>query len=255
MKKLPVILTSFGNRKGSSEVRAYLEKRFKAKFPDCEFYWALGSHHFQKLEDPLLPPSPQSILQRLHEEGHKRAVIQSLHIAPAGEYHKLVALSEKAPLQVEISPPLLACEEDCKMASLALSEEMHALSEDTAALLILHGSAHEGGKVFHDMGKIFMKTWGKRAFYGLLEEKNSCPAMVERIRDAGFSKVFFMPFMLASSYHLEKDVLGRKNSWKALFEKHKIRVSIQNGMMGSKAEIADIFLQHLEKTIHARKVI
>lgn len=248
MKKTPVILTSFGNRKGSSEVRAYLEDRFRREFPACEFHWALGSHFLQKLADPCLPPSPEKLLRQLHEEGHEKAVIQSLHIAPAAEYYKLVAISAQAPLVVRVSLPLLACRKDCKTAALTIQEMKH-LPDNTAAVLLLHGSSHQGGEIFHQMGEIFTETWGEHAFYGVLEGMPDKVVLAEKIREAGFSGILLIPFMLAPSYHLERDLLGGKNSWKAFFDEKHMQVDILDTGIGLRPGIFDIFRNHLAKTL------
>lgn len=248
MQKTPVILTSFGTRKGGTEVRNYLESRFRENFPDCEFYWAQSSRSFLNPENPSAAPSPQTLLHQLHEQGHKKVLIQSLHIAPATEYHKLTALCDQTPMQVRISPPLLSNREDCEKAARAL-KMIQELPEDVAAFLVLHGSSHEGGEIFHRMGGIFMEVWGKRAFYSVLEGNPSGFVSVQNIKRAGFSKIFLLPFMLDSEYHLKKDILAGKNSLKSLFEMQNLRITVHHKPVGLHPEIVSIFLAHLKKTL------
>jgi sirohydrochlorin cobaltochelatase len=246
--RIPVILTAFGTQKDSQEVRDFLEARFREAFPQCDFHWAFASRSVQQHRTSHTPPPPELILRQLADAGHPCALIQSLHMVCAAEFHKLAALRRNAPLRTGLGLPLLASVEDCHQAALTLDEAAQ-LPEDTALVLALHGSIHPGGAFFHLFGKIFMETWGKRAFYGMIEGAPGKEEVARKVFEAGFTKAHILPFTLVKGRHFEEDLMGETNSWRKTFLAMGLTPDIPSRPMGLRPGIARIFCQHLEKAL------
>lgn len=246
--RIPVILTAFGARQNTLEVRFFIENHFKKNFPQCDFHWAFASRSVQKHSDNDTPPSPERLLKQLADLGHDSAILQSLHVVCAAEFHKLIPICQAAPLNVPLGLPLLASLEDCQTAALAMDAVAH-LPEDMAVVLALHGSSHPGGAFFHLLGKLFMETWGERAFYGMIEGQPDRIKTAKKIRAAGFSRAAILPFTLVTGQHFEKDLMGEKNSWYSAFLEEGIAPAIHPQGIGLRPKIVDIFCRHLRKAL------
>ncbi|MCW7754945.1 sirohydrochlorin cobaltochelatase [Desulfobotulus sp. H1] len=251
MSRTPVILTAFGTRNKTKETTDFIENYFRKTFPSCEFHWAFSARSVQKNRHQGTPPPPEKVLQELADQGHSGAVIQSLHVVCAAEFHKLIPLCRNAPLATQLSLPLLASVEDCRAAACALKPAVESLASDTAAVLALHGSSHPGGTLFHLMGRIFMETCGDRAFFGMIEGEPGKEAIARRIGKAGFTKAHIFPFTLITGIHVEKDLAGPEDSWKTAFLAAGITPAIDCRSLGRHPAILDIFGSHLRKTLDA----
>ncbi|TWI75396.1 sirohydrochlorin cobaltochelatase [Desulfobotulus alkaliphilus] len=248
MNRVPVILTAFGTRENTRRVRDFLEAHFRKNFPDCDFHWAFAARSVQKNKNPDTPPSPEEILQRLADQGQQKAVLQSLHVVCAAEFHKLIPLCRKAPLDTRLSLPLLASMEDCRAAALAMDGPA-GLDHDTAAVLALHGSSHPGGALFHLMGKTFREVWGNQAFYGMIEGEPGAMGTAAAIKKAGFSKAVVFPFTLVTGRHFSEDLAGKTNSWRSTFREAGIPAEFHPEGIGMNPAIGDIFCAHLRNAL------
>lgn len=244
----PVILAAFGTTAKAKATYAALEKRFSKRFPNLSFSWAFGSRFVQKHAKDAPPPTPETAVANCVAKGHKEVILQSLHVTCAAEFHRLTSLAASAPVPVTVGLPLLASEADCHKAVAALGS-WEDLPTDTAVVVIIHGTRHPAGALFHLFGRIFCEKNKGRGFFGMLEGEPDRKQVSEMVEKAGFKKAFLVPFTLVAGRHLEKDIAGPANSWKTAFAAKGITTTIHKEGIGMHPAIADLFCDHLEMAL------
>jgi cobalamin biosynthesis Co2+ chelatase CbiK len=102
-------------------------------------------------------------------------------------------------------------------------ESMEAAAEDGVAFVFMgHGTSHTA-KVTYSQMQTQMETLGfENAFIGTVEgepEDTACEAVIEKIAEAGFTKVVLRPLMVVAGDHANNDMAGDdEDSWKSQFE-------------------------------------
>lgn len=200
-------------------------------------------------------------------------VVQSLHIAPGSEFHRLARLiqelkdiREKSGFQaLEIGLPLLASLEDCMRVSKALipefqkvkvegqvEEQNHASSADpgkVAYVLMGHGTNHPADSVYSMMAKVLERDQNN-VFMGTLEGFPGIDEVILQTIRSGAKKVKLMPFLLVVGGHAMEDLAGDSpNSWKSAFERVGFQTELSLKGLGNIEDIVNIFVEHTRKAV------
>lgn len=217
--------------------------------------------------------SPVASLIELRDKGYKKMVVQSLHIAPGSEFHRLARLiqelkddREESGLQaLEIGLPLLASLEDCMRVSKALlpefqkvkvegqvEEQNHASSADpgeVAYVLMGHGTNHPADSVYSMMAKVLERDHDN-VFMGTLEGFPGIDEVILQTIRSGAKRVWLMPFLLVVGGHAIEDLAGDSpNSWKSAFERVGFQTELNLKGLGDIEDIVDIFVEHTRKAV------
>lgn len=221
--------------------------------------------------------SPLISLTKLRDKGYKKMVVQSLHIAPGSEFHRLARLiqelkdgREESGFQaLETGLPLLASLEDCTSVSRALrpefqrikvegnvegqvEEQNHASLTDpgeVAYILMGHGTNHPADSVYSMMAKVLERDH-KNVFIGTLEGFPGIDEVILQTIRSGVKRVMLMPFLLVVGGHAIEDLAGDSpNSWRSAFERVGFQTELNLKGLGDIEDIVNIFVEHTRKAV------
>lgn len=276
-----ISLTAYGSL-NLQAIHSYekIKSAYNQAFPEAGIQLAFTSEFVRrKLSEKqgIFFHSPVTSLKELRDEGYKKIVIQSLHIAPGSEFHGLARMihelkdcREESGFQaLEIGMPLLANLEDCMRVSKALlpefqriqvegnvkrqvEEQNHAGStdpEEVAFVLMGHGTNHPADSVYSMMAKVLERDH-KNVFMGTLEGFPGIDDVILQTNRSEAKRVRLMPFLLVVGGHAQEDLAGDSaNSWKSAFERVGFQTEVSLKGLGDIEDIVDIFVEHTRKAV------
>ncbi len=213
----------------------------------------------------------EQALERAAANGVKELVIQPTHLMHGAEYDELTqAVDNFRDMfeSVEIAEPLLgevgadasvvnADKETVAKAVVQTAVEaagydsIEAAAEDGTAFVFMgHGTSH-AAKVTYSQMQTQMEDLGfNNVFIGTVEgepEETSCEAVIEKVREAGYTKVVLRPLMVVAGDHANNDMAGEdEDSWVSQFEATGAfeKVDTQIAGLGSIPAVQEIYVQH-----------
>ena len=119
-----------------------------------------------------------------------------------------------------------------------------------------HGTAHVA-KVSYSQMQAQMENLGyDNVFIGTVEgepEDTACEAVIDKVAEAGYTKVILRPLMVVAGDHANNDMAGDDDdSWKSMFNASGKfdSVDTQIAGLGSIADIEKIYVQHTADAIN-----
>ena len=213
----------------------------------------------------------EQALERAAANGVKELVIQPTHLMHGAEYDELTqAVDNFRDMfeSVEIAEPLLgevgadasvvnADKETVAKAVVQTAVEaagydsIEAAAEDGTAFVFMgHGTSH-AAKVTYSQMQTQMEDLGfNNVFIGTVEgepEETSCEAVIEKVREAGYTNVVLRPLMVVAGDHANNDMAGEdEDSWVSQFEATGAfeKVDTQIAGLGSIPAVQEIYVQH-----------
>ena len=251
--KPPVLVTAFGTTDKAFDTYEYMDKLFRQSFNDISIFWAYSSRFVrvkrnkengQNIKDPV------QVLKELQNDGHKWAVVQSLHIISGHEFQRLVTEALKLDIRISFGLPLLTSVHDYQETASAM-ESLIPASKDEAIVFVGHGTDHPAWTSYPVFEEFLRKEYGPRVFTGVLEGYPGIDETIEKVEAHGFKKVNIIPFMLVAGMHFNKELTKNDDSWQKRFEKRGIKVNVVNQGIGRIEKINDIFSRHISEAINA----
>lgn len=236
---IPIILTAFGTTSSAIESYTHIENMLKPMLGDQPLYWSYSSRMVTtalKKECNLTVKTIPQILDDLIEQGYDRAVVQSLHLFPGYEFHKTVLLSRQDRIHCAVGTPLLTSYYDYKQLASLLKPQCEA-HQDSAILLIGHGTDHPTWTSYAALEKVLRQELGENLYVGVVEKFPHCDHLVQQIKEDGYKQVYMLPLFLVAGLHYKRDMIGDNNSWKNRLEKagmtvtsHPHGIALLNGL-------------------------
>ena len=135
-------------------------------------------------------------------------------------------------------------------------DDVAAAAEDGTAFVFMgHGTAHVA-KVSYSQMQTTMETLGyTNVFVGTVEgepEDTSCEAVIEKVKEAGFTKVVLRPLMVVAGDHANNDMAGDdEDSWLSQFKAADCfdSVDTQIAGLGEIGDIQQIYIDHAQAAI------
>lgn len=213
----------------------------------------------------------EQALERAAANGVKELVIQPTHLMHGAEYDELTqAVDNYRDMfeSVEIAEPLLgevgadasvvnAVKETVAKAVVQTAVEaagydsIEAAAEDGTAFVFMgHGTSHAAKVTYSQMQTQMEELGFNNVFIGTVEgepEETSCEAVIEKVREAGYTKVVLRPLMVVAGDHANNDMAGEdEDSWVSQFEASGAfeKVDTQIAGLGSIPAVQEIYVQH-----------
>ncbi len=249
--KPPIVLSAFGTSSKALETYSFIDSIIKARFAGHEVVWAYTSRMIkQKLaqESNVQIKHPDAVLKKLYEKGHKRAVVQSMHLICGHEFYKLTDEARSAKIHTSIGMPLLTSCDDYKNVSLALSIDEY-LQENEAVVLVGHGTQHHAWTSYPALENILKQNYGPDVHIGVIDTKFPKIHLIEKIDRTGAKQIILLPFMLVAGMHLKRDLTGSEDSWQNAFNAKNIFVKIEKQGIGYNKKIIEIFINHIQDAL------
>ena len=232
-------------------------------------------NHVQARDDEKID-NMQQALDRAVANGVKNLVVQPTHLMHGAEYDEMNELLDRykdkfegiavaEPLLGEVGDDATVINADKEAVAKAITAEavkaasyddVTAAAEDGTAFVFMgHGTAHVA-KVSYSQMQTTMETLGyTNVFVGTVEgepEDTSCEAVIEKVKEAGFTKVVLRPLMVVAGDHANNDMAGDdEDSWLSQFKAADCfdSVDTQIAGLGEIGDIQQLYIDHAQAAI------
>ena len=256
-----------------------IEDALQEAYPDWSVRRAFTAqiiiNHVQARDDEKID-NMQQALDRAVANGVKNLVVQPTHLMHGAEYDEMNELLDQykdkfegiavaEPLLGEVGDDATVINADKEAVAKAITAEavktagyddVAAAAEDGTAFVFMgHGTAHVA-KVSYSQMQTTMETLGyTNVFIGTVEgepEDTSCEAVIEKVKEAGFTKVVLRPLMVVAGDHANNDMAGDdEDSWLSQFKAADCfdSVDTQIAGLGEIGDIQQIYIDHAQAAI------
>ena len=264
-----LLVVSFGtsfNGSRAADIKG-IEDALQAAYPDWSVRRAFTAqiiiNHVQARDGEKIDNMDQA-LDRAVANGVKNLVVQPTHLMHGAEYDEMceaveqyrdkfdsVAIAE--PLLGEVGEDATVINADKEAVAAAITAEAvktagyddaaAAAADGTAFVFMGHGTSHTA-KVSYSQMQTAMQTLGyDNVFIGTVEgepEDTACDAVIEKVKEAGYTKVILRPLMVVAGDHANNDMAGADDdSWLSQFNAADCFASVDTQIAGL-GEIGDI---------------
>ena len=264
-----LLVVSFGTSYNDSRVNDIksIEDALQEAYPDWSVRRAFTAqiiiNHIQARDGEKIDNMDQA-LDRAVANGVKNLVVQPTHLMHGAEYDEMceaveqyrdkfdsVAIAE--PLLGEVGEDATVINDDKEAVAAAITAEAvktagyddaaAAAADGTAFVFMGHGTSHTA-KVSYSQMQTAMQTLGyDNVFIGTVEgepEDTACDAVIEKVKEAGYTKVILRPLMVVAGDHANNDMAGADDdSWLSQFNAADCFESVDTQIAGL-GEIGDI---------------
>lgn len=272
-----ILVVSFGTSFNDSRVKDIggIEKALQTAYPDWfvrrAFTAQIIINHIQARDGEKIDNMDQA-LSRAVDNGVKNLIVQPTHLMHGAEYDELTEAVNKYQDSfdsVKIAEPLLGevgsdetqVNDDKKTVAEAITEAAYtedgydsleaAADDGTAFVFMGHGTSHEAAITYDQMQTQMSNLGYANVFIGTVEGKpadTECQAVIDKVKDAGYSKVVLRPLMVVAGDHANNDMAGQDDpdSWynRFLDSGNFDSVSCQIEGLGEIPAIEDLYTAH-----------
>ena len=279
-----ILVVSFGTSFNDSRAEDIggIEKAIAAAFSEWSVRRAFTAqiiiNHIQARDGEFIDNMDQA-LERAVDNGVKQLVVQPTHLMQGAEYDELCEAVERYADKFEyvaVAEPLLgevgesaesvnADKETVAKAlaaeavSLAGYEDLAAAAEDKTAFVFMgHGTSHTAAVTYSQMQSQFKDLGMDNVFVGTVEGKpaeTECSAVIEAVKEAGYTKVILRPLMVVAGDHANNDMAGEDDpeSWLNMFIDSGAFESVETQIegLGRIEKVQQIYVEHTNEVIGA----
>ncbi len=276
-----LLVVSFGtsfNGSRAADIKG-IEDALQAAYPDWSVRRAFTAqiiiNHVQARDGEKIDNMDQA-LDRAVANGVKNLVVQPTHLMHGAEYDEMceaveqyrdkfdsVAIAE--PLLGEVGEDATVINADKEAVAAAITAEAvktagyddaaAAAADGTAFVFMGHGTSHTA-KVSYSQMQTAMQTLGyDNVFIGTVEgepEDTACDAVIEKVKEAGYTKVILRPLMVVAGDHANNDMAGEDaDSWLSQFKASGAFDSIdcQIAGLGGIEDVQKLYVAHTKAAI------
>lgn len=232
-----------------------IEAQIRAAFPEYQVYRAFTSSIVIRLlkRRGIEVDTPEEALDNLIRDGISEVIVQPTHIIDGEEVEKLkrVCMGKEALFdRLKITAPLLSGTEDFKEVIRIMAGVYGNVPEDTAVVLVGHGSRHGANSAYPALDYIFKEQGHSRFFIGTVESYPDGDTVLKLVRNAGYKKVLLAPLLLVAGDHAKNDIAGDEaDSWKSRFESAGLPVTVSLRGLGEYPEIQALYAAHTREAM------
>ena len=276
-----ILVVSFGTSYNDSRVEDIkgIEDALKESYPDWSVRRAFTAqiiiNHVQARDGEFID-NMQQALDRAVENGVKNLVVKPTHLMNGAEYDEMMealeeyqdnfeAVAVAEPLLGEVGDDATVINEDKEAVAKAVTdaaiadagyESMEKAAEDGAAFVFLgHGTSHTAKVSYSQMQTQLENLGYVNAFVGTVEgepEDTACESVIEKVKEAGYTKVILRPLMVVAGDHANNDMAGaEEDSWKSMFEatENFESVEAQIAGLGRIDAVKQIYVDHTKAAV------
>lgn len=245
-----VILTAFGTSTQARTTYDHLHGLITPQFPDCQLHWTYTSpvirRNINKNGASHIYSLPELISQ-LNGGSKNQIVIQSMHVLPGHEFHRMVSEGQQLSIPNAIGMPLLSTPDDYHRVSDCLLPLM-ASNKKRAVVILGHGTTHPCWTAYPALERTLRKRAGSHIFVEALENYPYSGTAIDDIIASGYQEILLIPFLMVAGMHFLRDISGNSpQSWESLCSQNNIRLYLHDQGLGMLPGIADIFSDHIRQ--------
>ena len=271
-----LLVVSFGTSFNDSRVEDIggIEKALIEANPDWSVRRAFTAqiiiNHVQARDGEKIDNVDQA-LDRAVANGVKNLVVQPTHLMHGAEYGELVealdnykdkfeTVTVAEPLLGEVGSDATVVNDDKAKVAEAITAEavktagfdsLDTAKEDGTAFVFMgHGTSHTAKVSYSQMATQMSELGYENVFIGTVEgepEETACEAVIEAVKEAGYTKVVLRPLMVVAGDHANNDMAGDdEDSWKSMFNASGAFESVdcQIAGLGGIEAIQQIYVDH-----------
>ena len=276
-----LLVVSFGTSFNNSRVEdiSGIEKALIEAYPDWSVRRAFTAqiiiNHVQARDGEKIDNVEQA-LDRAVANGVKNLVVQPTHLMHGAEYDELVdaldsykdkfeTVTVAEPLLGEVGADATVVNDDKANVAEAITAEavktagfdsLDAAKEDGTAFVFMgHGTSHSAKVSYSQMATQMSDLGYDNVFIGTVEgepEETACEAVIEAVKEAGYTKVVLRPLMVVAGDHANNDMAGDdEDSWKSMFNASGAFESVdcQIAGLGGINAIQQIYVAHTKAAL------
>lgn len=276
-----LLVVSFGTSFNNSRVEDIggIEKALIEAYPDWSVRRAFTAqiiiNHVQARDGEKIDNVEQA-LDRAVANGVKNLVVQPTHLMHGAEYDELVdaldsykdkfeTVTVAEPLLGEVGADAIVVNDDKANVAEAITAEavktagfdsLDAAKEDGTAFVFMgHGTSHSAKISYSQMATQMSDLSYDNVFIGTVEgepEETACEAVIEAVKEAGYTKVVLRPLMVVAGDHANNDMAGDdEDSWKSMFNASGAFESVdcQIAGLGEIDAIQQIYVAHTKAAL------
>jgi len=276
-----LLVVSFGTSFNNSRVEDIggIEKALIEAYPDWSVRRAFTAqiiiNHVQARDGEKIDNVEQA-LDRAVANGVKNLVVQPTHLMHGAEYDELVdaldsykdkfeTVTVAEPLLGEVGADAIVVNDDKANVAEAITAEavktagfdsLDAAKEDGTAFVFMgHGTSHSAKISYSQMATQMSDLGYDNVFIGTVEgepEETACEAVIEAVKEAGYTKVVLRPLMVVAGDHANNDMAGDDDdSWKSMFNASGAFESVdcQIAGLGEIDAIQQIYVAHTKAAL------
>jgi sirohydrochlorin cobaltochelatase len=216
-----IVIAAFGSTSRSKAALEQFEQLLKHNLPEENIYWAYTSEIIRK---KLNLPSLQETLAKVEADGHRKAVVQPLHIFPGTEYQQLAETCAYFPgLRIFLGETLLHRWDFVKEILVALEADF-LTPEAGCNLLALHGTplaADPVNMVYLGLERLVSDLYPNvraAAIEGVPDHVGVFTRMERDQLAQRYRRIRIIPMMYFAGMHAEEDLMGAQESWRSALE-------------------------------------
>ena len=216
-----IIIAAFGSSSRGQAAMDAVEVQLAENFADHQIYWAYTSEIIRRKRGL---PSLLETLAKVESDGYRKAVVQPLHVFPGTEYQQVKESSLYFPgLRVIMSETL--CHRWAFIEEILEEVSGDFLTgENQINLLALHGTplaADPVNTIYLGINHLVSNVYDN-VYAATVEGIPNIESVANQIRKdharTPFTRIRLIPMMFLAGMHVEDDLMGEKDSWRATFE-------------------------------------
>lgn len=258
--KKAILVVSFGTsyndtRKVTIEA---IEKAIADAYPEYEVRRAFTSQIIidkLKERDGLDIKNVDEAMKQLVDDGVGTLVVQPTHVMQGYEFDEMKAAIDpyaKNFSSIVYGAPLLTGTEDYLALIKAFKTEIAPdLPEDTALVLMGHGTHHFANATYAALDYMFKDQGMKNVYVGTVESYPDLDTVISHAKAGGYKKVILEPLMVVAGDHANNDMAGdNEDSWKTAFKAQGFEVKCVVRGLGEFKSIQNIYVAHVKNAIN-----
>lgn len=256
--KKALLVVSFGssfveNRKASIDAT---DEALHEAFADYDLYTAFTSEiiiDIYKERDDKHYDTVEEAIERIYKAGYGHVLVVPTLVINGDEYDRMIEAIEPFEDKIEslvISDPLLTKTTDYNRVADALVSELPDLGDDSAVVLMGHGTHHHANSAYPALDYTFKHMGHDNIYVGTVEGAPPFDEVAEDIKMGGYEKVFMLPLMIVAGDHAHNDMAGDEgDSWKLMFKSLGYEVDYELKGLGELPAIRDLFIEHAKEAL------
>ncbi len=240
------------------------ERQIRDKFSEYDIYRAFTSHMIiKKLKEKyeIFVDTPEEILEKLYEAGYEEVIMQPLHMIPGEEFiyiNKIAELFKEKFEVLKVGRPIFyyqGIEELPQDYSLFIEATKELYEENSAVVLMGHGTAHPANSVYGCLQAVFEDEGYENVFVTTVEGYPNFENVIRRLKRKNISEVTIAPLMVVAGDHARNDMASDdEDSLKSVLEAEGIKVNVHLKGLGENEKFNELYINRIDDLINNRYV-
>ncbi len=220
-------------------------------------------------------------LDRAVDNGVKNLVVQPTHLMHGAEYDEMMdMLTQYAssfesvkvgePLLGEVGADATVINKDKEAVSGYVTEaaavdagfdDVNAAAKEGVAFVLMgHGTSHTANVTYSQMQTQMAELKYDNVFIGTVEgepEDTACDVVIDKVKEAGYKKVYLRPLMVVAGDHANNDMAGEtEDSWVSKFslEDSFEDVDCQIAGLGRLEGVQEVYVNHVADAMKSESI-